>query len=54
MHAAQTGNIDSLRQVQQHGGEIGKYQNEADAMNSLMHYAVKANQKETVEFLAFM
>jgi len=43
MLAAQSGDIDALRKVQLHGGDIGKYQNEADAMNSLMHYAVKSN-----------
>ena len=52
--AALTGNLEALRKVQQHGGDLSKYQNEADAMNSLLHYAVKGNQSYIVEYFAFL
>jgi hypothetical protein len=41
--AVATGDIEILKSVQAHGGEITKYQNDSDAMNSLLHYAVKAS-----------
>jgi len=41
VYAAQSGNLELLRRVQSHGGEITRFQNEADANNTLLHYAVK-------------
>jgi len=41
--AVGAGDIEALKSVQAHGGEITKYQNDSDSMNSLLHYAVKAS-----------
>ena len=43
-----------LRQAQTHGGEITRFQNESDASNSLLHYAVKNNQLEILDYLLIL
>jgi hypothetical protein len=49
-----TGNLDLLKSVQTHGGEITRYINETDANNSLLHYAIKGAKTETVDLLIIM
>lgn len=48
------GNIELLRTVQTHGGEITRYQNEGDANNTLLHYAVKLAKFEVIDFLVLL
>jgi len=41
--AVTLGDIDVLKTVHVHGGDITKFFNDTDSNNGLLHYAVKAN-----------
>ena len=44
--------LDKLKRVHLHGGDIINFQNESDANNSLLHYAVK--QQVSIEVIDYL
>jgi len=51
LSVVEEGNIDELKQMHVHGFDFDVFKNESDNNNTIMHYAVKKNQKEIIEFL---
>lgn len=54
VNAVQTNNIELLKSVQVHGGDLGGHKVATEQDASLMHIAVKANQIEVVDYLVLM
>ena len=49
--AAEEGDFDKLKLMQQHGADIWNFKDSANADNSLLHYAVKTNNYPLVQFI---
>lgn len=52
--AVAAGDVDCLKAVQAHGGEVTKFCNDADSNNGLLHYAVRGNQTAVVDYLLLL
>jgi hypothetical protein len=54
VNSVQTNNLEVLKRVHVHGGDITSYRVPTEQDASLMHIAVKANQIEVVDYLILM
>lgn len=54
MAATQNGDLERLKTMQVHGQDLKVFINEDDAGNSLLHYAVKNQQRDIIDFIILM